>query len=78
MFKDIIAISGKSGLFKLISSGNKSIIVEGLDDGKRFPVFGASQVSALQDIAIYTDVTEVPLREVFMSIYDKQEGKIFC
>lgn len=75
MLKDIIAISGKTGLFKLVSSGNKSIIVEELVGGKRFPVFGASQVSALQDIAIYTDTTEVPLQDVMQSIYEKLEGK---
>ncbi len=75
MLKDIIAISGKPGLFKLVSSGNRSLIAEGLEDGKRFPVFGASQVSALQDIAIYTDVTEVPLKDVMQSTYEKLEGK---
>lgn len=75
MLKDIIAISGKSGLHKLVSSASNSIIVEALDGGKRFPVFGASQVSALKDIAIYTNATEVPLKDVIQSIYDKLEGK---
>ncbi len=75
MLKDIIAIAGKSGLFKLVSSGNKSIIVEGLEDKKRFPVFGASQVSTLQDIAIYTNAGEVQLGKVMQNIYEKQEGK---
>lgn len=75
MLKDMIAISGKPGLYKLVSSSSNSIIVEALDGGKRFPVFGASQVSALQDIAIYTNATEVALGEVMQSIYEKLEGK---
>ncbi len=75
MLKDIIAVSGKSGLFKLVSSGNKSIIVEALEDKKRFPVFGASQVSSLADIAIYTNAEEVHLGRVMQNIYEKQQGK---
>ncbi len=76
MLKDIIAISGKPGLYKLLSSANNSIIVEALEGaGKRFPVFGASQVSALQDIAIYTDITEERLTKVLQNIYDELEGK---
>ncbi|PVX50776.1 hypothetical protein C7377_1092 [Balneicella halophila] len=74
MLKDIIAISGKPGLYKLVSSASNSIIVEALEGGKRFPVFGASQVSALQDIAIYTNTTEVQLSEVMQSIYEKLNG----
>lgn len=75
MLKDIVAISGKPGLYKLVSSGNKSVIVEAMEGGKRFPVFGASQISALQDIAIYTDTTEVQLTEVLQNIYEKLEGQ---
>lgn len=75
MLKDIIAISGKSGLYKLVSSANNSIIVEALEGGKRFPVFGTSQVSALKDIAIYTQTTEVQLSEVMQSIYEKLAGE---
>lgn len=75
MLKDIIAISGKPGLYKLVSSGNKSVIVEAMGGGKRFPVFGASQISALKDIAIYTNTTEVQLTKVMQNIYDKLAGE---
>lgn len=69
MLTDIISISGKPGLYKMVSSSEKSIIVESLQDKKRFPVFSNSQVSALKDIAIYTDETEVGLSEVLQNLY---------
>lgn len=75
MLTDIISISGKPGLHKLVSSSGKSIIVESLEDKKRFPVFSNSQVSALKDIAIYTDETEVALSEVLQNLYTVLDGK---
>lgn len=70
MIKKILAISGKPGLYKLISRGNKSLIVETVDDQKkRIPAFGADRVVSLGDISIYTnDDSEVPLATVFESI----------
>lgn len=77
MLKDIIAIAEKPGLYRLLSSANNgnTLIVESLQDKKRFPVFGSSQPSALADIAIYTDTEEVPLKELFKTIFNKLEGK---
>lgn len=70
MIKKILAISGKPGLYKLISRGNKSLIVETVDEQKkRIPAFGADRVVSLGDISIYTnDDSEVPLSSVFESI----------
>lgn len=70
MIKKILAISGKPGLYKLISRGNKSLIVETVDEQKkRIPAFGADRVVSLGDISIYTnDDSEVPLATVFESI----------
>ena len=70
MIKKILAISGKPGLYKLISRGNKSLIVETVDaQKKRIPAFGADRVVSLGDISIYTnDDSEVPLADVFESI----------
>ncbi|MGN0010299.1 MAG: DUF5606 domain-containing protein, partial [Marinilabiliaceae bacterium] len=47
MLEGILSISGKSGLFKLVSQGRNAIIVESLADGKRMPVSGSARVSAL-------------------------------
>ena len=76
MLETILAISGKPGLFKLVSRGNRSLIVETLDaQKKRFPAFGADKVISLADIAMYTDEKEVPLREVLNNITAKESGK---
>ena len=71
----IIAISGKPGLYEIISKTKSGLIVQALSDGKRFPVNGLHNVSTLNDIAIYTYEEEVPLREVFLKIREKESGK---
>ena len=70
MIKRILAISGKPGLYKLISRGNKSLIVETVDEQKkRIPAFGTDKVVSLGDISIYTnDDSEVSLASVFESV----------
>lgn len=76
MLEKILAISGKPGLYKLVSRGNNSLIVETLDaQKKRMPVFGTDKVISLADIAMYTDEEEVPLRRVFKNILEKEDGK---
>ena len=72
--KDIMAISGHSGLFKFISQGRHGIIVESLIDGKRNNVSASAKVSALSDIAIFTNDAEVPLKDVFKKIREAENG----
>uniref|UniRef100_UPI003216D362 DUF5606 family protein n=1 Tax=uncultured Draconibacterium sp. TaxID=1573823 RepID=UPI003216D362 len=74
MLKGILAISGQSGLFKMVAESKNSIIVESLDTQKRIPVYSSAKVSALEDIAIYTNEGDVPLKDIFKSISDKEEG----
>ena len=77
MLETILAISGKPGLYKLVSRGNNSLIVETIAaQKKRFPAFAADKVISLADIAMYTDEKEVPLREVLNSIKTKEGGKV--
>jgi hypothetical protein len=73
--KDILAISGYSGLFRFVSQGNSGVIVEGLMDKKRMNASSSARVSALDDIAIYTDDKEVPLKEILRRIFKKEDGK---
>ena len=74
MLQKILAISGKPGLYKLISRGNRFLIVETLDDKKkRMPAQGADKVISLNDIAMYTEDEEVPLPQVFEE--KLQDGK---
>jgi len=75
MLKDILAISGQPGLYKLISNTKNGIIVENLETKKRMPSYATAKVSALEDIAIYTeDGEDKPLSEVIKSIKDKVNG----
>jgi len=70
----VIAISGKPGLYEIISQSKAGVIVESLADKKRFPVNSLHNISTLNDIAIYTYEEEVPLKGVFLSIFEKETG----
>jgi hypothetical protein len=72
MLKDILSISGQPGLFKLVSKGSNSLIVESLITGKRMPAHSSSKVITLEDIAIFTEEGEKPLKEVLKQIADKE------
>ena len=76
MLKDILAISGKPGLYKLVSQTTRGIVVESLDNGTKTLIGNSYKVSTLKDIAIYTDSGEKPLEEVFEAIYKLENGKV--
>ena len=71
----ILAISGKPGLYKVVSQSKTGLIVESLIDGKRIPLFASHQSSALEDISMFTYGEDVPLKEVFWRIHEKENGK---
>ncbi len=71
----ILAIAGQSGLYKLVSKGKNNVIVESLSTGKRMPAFATSRISTLEDVAIYTYEEDIALREVFLKVFEKYEGK---
>jgi len=73
--KDILAISGKGGLFKFIAQARNGIVVESLEDQKRHVAPATARVSSLEDIAIFTLDEEVPLADIFFMIHEKSEGK---
>ena len=75
MFETVLTISGKPGLYRLLSHGRNMFIVECVDASKkRVPVYNSDQVVMLDDIAIYTDTEEMPLKSVFAKIYEKENG----
>ena len=74
MLKKILSISGRPGLYKLVSQAKNMLIVESMADKKRMPCYGNERVISLGDIAMYTDDEEVPLREVLETIKTKREG----
>ena len=76
MKETILAISGKPGLYKLVSRAKNSLIVEALDDThKRIPAFGTDRITSLADIAMFTDTDDVPLMKVLASMRDLEGGK---
>lgn len=75
MLETILAISGKPGLYKLVSRGNRNLIVESIDaQHHRFPAFSTDRIISLADIAMYTDEEEVPLADVLTALQQKEDG----
>ncbi len=76
MLKGIISITGKPGLYRLLSRGKNALIVENIATGKRMPTYPHEKVVSLADISIYTeDGGDVPLPDVFQAVADKNENK---
>ncbi len=73
--KDIMAISGKPGLYKFISQGRNAMIVENLENNTRMSAFASDKVSTLEDIAIFTEDQDVPIKDVLKNIFDKENGR---
>jgi hypothetical protein len=63
--KTILAVAGRPGLFNLVAQTRTGIIIESLDDQKRYTVSAQQQVHALDEIAMYTLEGEKPLRELY-------------
>lgn len=76
MEQTILSISGKPGLYKLVSRGKTNLIVEKVDEThKRLPIFASDSVTSLNDIAIYTESDDIPLTKVFANIFKGENGK---
>lgn len=70
----ILSVAGKPGLYKLLTQTRTGFVAESLLDGKKISVGLRSNVSVLSEIAIYTLDEELPLREVFLKIKEKENG----
>ena len=76
MQQTILAIAGKPGLYKLVSRGKNSLIVEALDaTHKRIPAFATDRITSLADIAMFTEGDDVPLMDVLESLKKQEEGR---
>ena len=76
MQQTILAISGKPGLYKLISRGKNNLIVESLDDThRRMPAFATDRITSLADIAMFTETDDIPLMDVLENLKALEEGK---
>ena len=78
MLKKIVSISGKPGLFKVISKGYNMLILESIQDGKRSPALSHDKVISLGEIIIYTTGEDMPLGTVLTRISEKEGGKPFA
>ena len=76
MQQTILAISGKPGLYKLISRGKNNLIVESLDEThRRMPAFATDRITSLADIAMFTETDDIPLMDVLENLKALEEGK---
>ncbi len=73
--KKILAISGQPGLFQYVAQSANGVIVEALADGRRMNAPASSKVSAMSEIAIFTETEEIPLAKVFETLYAHTGGK---
>lgn len=71
----ILSISGRPGLFKVVSQSKNAVIVESIIDKKRFPAFAHERMSSLEEISIFTTGEDLPLKDVLKAFHEKLEGK---
>ena len=75
MLTGLLAISGQSGLYKMLSQGKNILIVENLADGKRLSVTNTQRVSALRDISMYTLDGDIKRATVISNIFKYTKGE---
>ena len=75
MLKNILSISGKPGLFKLVSRGTNMLIVESLINGKRIPTYSRDKIVSLAEVSMYTTGEDVSLSEVLNALGKKYNFK---
>ena len=71
----IINVTGKPGLYKVVSQGNNTVIVESFTDGKKTPLYSHNQANMLEEIGVYTYDDTKPLSEIFDDIAKKEKGE---
>lgn len=76
MLKNILAITGKPGLYKLVSRGNNMLIVESLVDGKRMPTYARDKIVALSEVSMFTTGDDVSLSSVLTAVGEKEGLKV--
>jgi hypothetical protein len=75
--KDIVHISGKPGLFKIVAHGKTNLVVESLDEAKtRTSVSISQRFSVLDDISMFTTSDDIKLREVLVKFNDTVKGGV--
>lgn len=75
LLEKIISIAGKPGLYKLVSQLKNGFIIEDVTTKKKVSIGNSSQVSLLDNIAMFTIEKEVPLFEVIENVAKKYDYK---
>ena len=73
-YKNILTISGKSGLYKLISQSKNNAIVESITEHTCMPLFISHKASSLEEIYLFTDDGTMPLKDVLKQIHTFTNG----
>ena len=76
MLKKILSISGRPGLFQLVSYGKNMLLVDTIPAGHRFPIHSRERVMSLGDISIFTTSDDVPLSQVLENVGKKFDNKV--
>lgn len=75
MLKEILSITGKPGLYKIITPGKRTLLVEDMVSKKRFPLGARDRVVCLGDIAMYTVGEDLPLDKILDRVYAVEGGE---
>ena len=75
MLKEILSITGKPGLYRIITPGKRTLLVEDLVSKKRFPLGARDRVVCLGDIAMYTVGEDLPLDKILDRVFAVEEGR---
>lgn len=78
MLQIILSVSGKPGLYRLLSQGKNTLIVESLQTKQRLPILPKDKVVSLGDISMFTIEEDVPLSEVLTRVQEHQAGVPFA
>ncbi|HKK40124.1 MAG TPA: DUF5606 domain-containing protein [Cryomorphaceae bacterium] len=71
----ILSITGKPGLYKILNQSRGGVVVISLNDGKKMVVGQTQRVSTLSDISIYTLEGDEPLAKIFEKMKEQSGGK---
>jgi len=74
MLKEILSVTGKPGLYKLVSKGSNLSVIESLSDKKRIPAYPRDKIISLGNLTVFTDESDVSIGEVLTKIKEKEEG----
>ena len=75
MLQDILSITGKPGLFRIIANGKGVLLVEDITTKRRFPCSTRDKVVSLGNVAMYTEAGDTPLGEILDKVYAHFDGK---